>query len=190
MRTEEAVTACSHTERPHAAKGLCASCYQVRWQRNRCNSDPSHKARVQRDQARWYKKMRQDPARLKRWKARSVVGARLWEKRHPEKKKEIVRRNYEKHRSRKLNSAWERSIKRLYGIDAADYAVLLKKQDGKCALCRADKNNKGKQRFDVDHDHKTGKVRGLLCSRCNRKLGFLDDSAFVVSALKYLRGEL
>ncbi len=190
MREGVLATLCNHIERPCVAKGLCGSCYQIRWRRGKCNTDPFHKAKLQKYQSRWYKKMRCDPVRLTHRRARAVVATRAWEKRHSEAAREITQRNYRRHRNRKLDSAWERSLKRLYGIDAADYAALLKKQEGKCAICKAAKNNKGKQRFDVDHDHKTGIVRGLLCSRCNRKLGFLDDNAFVVSALKYLRGEL
>lgn len=59
------------------------------------------------------------------------------------------------------------AMKIKFGITDSEYAVLLKRQDGKCALCeRAPYANR---RLAVDHDHKTGKVRGLLCDYCNRQ---------------------
>lgn len=65
-------------------------------------------------------------------------------------------------------------IKACYGITTAVYVALLKSQHGRCAICRALPNPK--RRLDVDHDHKTNRVRGLLCYRCNRMLGFAQDS--------------
>lgn len=58
-------------------------------------------------------------------------------------------------------------LQRLYGITAAQYDEMLEAQDGKCAVCR---KPPGKQRLNVDHDHKTGLVRGLLCWTCNRRV--------------------
>jgi hypothetical protein len=48
-----------------------------------------------------------------------------------------------------------------YGLSNADYEVLFQRQGGKCALC------KETARLEVDHDHETGRVRGLLCHSCN-----------------------
>ena len=54
-----------------------------------------------------------------------------------------------------------------YGISAADFDAMLARQDGRCAICRT-KRPKGLRRvFQVDHCHKTGRVRGALCQRCN-----------------------
>ena len=58
-------------------------------------------------------------------------------------------------------------LQRLYGITAAQYDALLAYQGGVCAVC--DKPP-GKTRLNVDHDHKTGLVRGLLCWQCNRRV--------------------
>ena len=69
-----------------------------------------------------------------------------------------------------------------YGIDIKDYEILFKKQNGKCAICGAKKD-----KLDIDHCHKTNKVRGLLCGSCNRALGLLKDNTdFLNSAIKYL----
>lgn len=55
----------------------------------------------------------------------------------------------------------------MYGITAAQYDELLAYQGGVCAVCP---RPPGKTRLNVDHDHKTGLVRGLLCWQCNRRL--------------------
>jgi len=65
-------------------------------------------------------------------------------------------------------------IEKTYGLTAADYDALLGLQGGKCAICRGAPKSK---RLAVDHDHKSGAVRGLLCSRCNAELlSFADHS--------------
>jgi hypothetical protein len=72
-------------------------------------------------------------------------------------------------------------LEKVYGIDAAEYDRLLALQGGKCAICRARPKSK---RLAVDHDHKTGEVLGLLCSRCNHDLkGAAWDSQAIALAL-------
>lgn len=57
---------------------------------------------------------------------------------------------------------------------SADYELMLRDQNGCCAICKT-KPPKGK-RLDIDHDHSTGEVRGLLCGLCNRGLGLFKDN--------------
>ncbi|HET9534581.1 MAG TPA: endonuclease VII domain-containing protein [Mesorhizobium sp.] len=64
-------------------------------------------------------------------------------------------------------------LRRRYGISAADYAAMLARQGGRCAVCRR-KPEPGR-RLEVDHCHVTGQARGLLCHRCNTMLGMGDD---------------
>lgn len=72
-------------------------------------------------------------------------------------------------------------IEKVYGLDARGYRALLDAQGGRCAICRARPRSK---RLAVDHDHKSGAVRGLLCSRCNHDLmGSAWDSIALVAAL-------
>jgi protein-arginine kinase activator protein McsA len=74
-------------------------------------------------------------------------------------------------------------FKRLYGITLEQYLKMKDKQNGCCATC-----GKEPETLCVDHDHTTGKVRGLLCSNCNRALGFLQDNIDILrQAVKYLR---
>lgn len=77
-------------------------------------------------------------------------------------------------------------LKRLFGLTIAQYDEMLASQDGRCAICGTDKPG-GKGAFHVDHDHKTGQVRGLLCSPCNTGIGQLGDDPMVLFvAMKYL----
>lgn len=61
-----------------------------------------------------------------------------------------------------------------YGITHEQYNILLESQNGRCAICRSlpEKDRK----LAVDHEHTTSRVRGLLCSKCNRGLGLFQDS--------------
>lgn len=81
-------------------------------------------------------------------------------------------------------------IKSAYGITGEEYFNLIKKCKDKCEICKKDnKNGFGTQnRLNVDHDHKTGKVRGMLCNRCNTALGLLYDNIEILkAAIKYLK---
>jgi hypothetical protein len=75
-----------------------------------------------------------------------------------------------------------------------DYNTLLKKQNNTCTICKQlepiiDNRNNQRRDLAVDHNHKTGKVRGLLCSRCNNVLGRIKDNVDILQeAIKYLKG--
>lgn len=68
------------------------------------------------------------------------------------------------------------------GITEEQYLKMLEQQENRCAICRKERA------LDIDHCHTQGHVRGLLCSSCNRALGFLEDDPVIIeSALEYLR---
>lgn len=72
----------------------------------------------------------------------------------------------------------EAAYRRTYGFSVAEYDQMLAEQGGLCAICRTDTpNGPSRHYFLVDHDHQTGKVRGLLCGKCNTILGYLDDDS-------------
>jgi hypothetical protein len=86
---------------------------------------------------------------------------------------------------------YKNELKR-FGITPADYNQMLAEQHGLCAIClhpEESKSRSGKpKRLSVDHNHRTGKVRGLLCNKCNQAAGFLDDDPLRAVALaKYLQ---
>lgn len=80
-------------------------------------------------------------------------------------------------------------LKRLYGITVEDYNRMLVEQRGGCAICGStDAKHRKYTRakvaaFSVDHDHKTGNVRGLLCNHCNRAVGLINDNPNVAASM-------
>lgn len=72
-------------------------------------------------------------------------------------------------------ATWNSRLKATYGIDVGQYNALFATQKGFCAICNKHQQDLERQ-LGVDHDHKTGKIRGLLCSECNSALGFFKDS--------------
>jgi hypothetical protein len=77
----------------------------------------------------------------------------------------------------------DRERARRYGLSLADYRALQQRQGNACAICR-----KVTRVLCIDHCHITGRVRGLLCRRCNSALGFYaDDQRLLRAALAYLQ---
>lgn len=76
-------------------------------------------------------------------------------------------------------------LKREYNITFMDYEKMFIKQKGVCKICERPSKPK---LLAVDHNHETGKIRGLLCSQCNTALGLLqDNSSICIRAAKYLK---
>jgi hypothetical protein len=81
---------------------------------------------------------------------------------------------------------------RRHGQTTKEYQALLDKQNGQCAICGAregHRSSRGREcRLAIDHDHRSGAVRGLLCNNCNRGLGRFKDSVDLLeAALRYLQ---
>ena len=95
-------------------------------------------------------------------------------------------------RSGFIGSTREAHLLSKYGITEEAYNALLETQNFGCKLCNqefADKS--GKRKLCVDHDHKTGRIRGLLCISCNRMLGYAaDNPVTLLKAIQYLKGNL
>jgi len=84
------------------------------------------------------------------------------------------------------------SLKKNFGLSIGDFNKLLKEQNNTCAICfneetLFDSRQKVSRTLAVDHDHKTGRIRGLLCWHCNSGLGKLKDSVDLLQkAIVYL----
>lgn len=79
-------------------------------------------------------------------------------------------------------------LKNKYGLTESDFQTMLDGQGGGCAICHTTSPGGRAQQFCVDHDHTTGRVRGILCSECNNGIGKLgDDPALLEAAARYLR---
>jgi len=88
----------------------------------------------------------------------------------------------------------EDSLMNNHGITLMKYNLILKKQNGVCAICgkkETQRNQFSLNKLSVDHCHKTNKIRGLLCHKCNKGLGLFDDNIeYLKSAIIYLRQNL
>lgn len=70
-----------------------------------------------------------------------------------------------------------RHIRHRYGLEPEEYEALFAKQNNRCAICNKEGGDTKGTRLYVDHNHETGKVRGLLCAGCNTAVGFLEKRA-------------
>lgn len=117
---------------------------------------------------------------------------------NPERERERRRRRYHERREVKAKNAWhnpgrERARagyrRKAYGLEPREFEAMLEAQEGRCALC----GRLFRQTPHVDHNHKSGRLRGLLCSRCNIGLGWVEaslrrDRRWMGRAVSYLRG--
>lgn len=82
----------------------------------------------------------------------------------------------------------ERHYLRNYGISTLEYISLVDFQNGCCAICNELPNGGPGNRLCVDHSHKDGKIRQLLCTRCNTALGLVNESPdILLSMLAYIK---
>ena len=101
---------------------------------------------------------------------------------HKKERREYHFKNKTRFRDRKRNAA----LKHSFGITLDDYNKMFNNQNGKCAIC-GKHQTEFKEALSVDHCHRTGKIRGLLCKNCNTALGLMkDNSKLLFEALRYL----
>lgn len=87
-----------------------------------------------------------------------------------------------KNRKKRIHRQSHRRVK--YGIEPAEYKAMLVEQNNACAICK-----RSDEQLFVDHDHETGKPRGLLCRKCNTGLGYFGDTVVLLKrAVRYLGG--
>jgi len=75
---------------------------------------------------------------------------------------------------------WINHLKRQYNLTFNQYNQMIKQQNNKCLICGS---KPGKKALHVDHNHKTKKVRGLLCYNCNMTLGFVHENKIILMKL-------
>jgi hypothetical protein len=81
-------------------------------------------------------------------------------------------------------------LKSRFNITLEEYNKMFQKQNGVCAICGKNEEIKGRS-LAVDHNHQIGKVRGLLCGKCNKMLGLSNDNIIILeSAINYIKGFL
>lgn len=116
--------------------------------------------------------------------------AEQWAKDNPEKIKEHQKKWYDNNKDKKLAYSRASKLKRKYGLSIEEYKDKLVSQGHACKICgakTAQESNPNRE-FAVDHCHITGKVRGLLCIKCNTGIGmFNDNTELLISAYNYLK---
>lgn len=101
---------------------------------------------------------------------------------------------YKKDRTGRLDSSCKacriiHTRERTLGVTDEDYWRMYKLQAGCCGICTRRLYSKRYKAFCVDHDHKTGQIRGLLCHNCNRAIGMLQDDPIILNrASKWVEG--
>ncbi len=134
-------------------------------------------------------------ARNKRWREENKERIRAYQKQWRERNAQHVsayQREYQadyKEREDVQFKTWMRNLHKNYKISPEVFNKMWEDQEGKCAICEQAMNPRGrlKSAASVDHNHETGKVRGLLCRGCNHGIGNLkDDPKVLQSAVEYL----
>ena len=139
--------------------------YMRRWHKNNADYDKRYYINY-RDRGRTLEKKRywKDPQK-------SRARARNWRKNQPKYSKE---------------KDMDTRITRTFGISLDEYKVLLNAQGNSCAICG--RTNVKRKNLSIDHDHRTGRVRGLLCINCNTAIGFAkDDIKLLQKIMGYIK---
>jgi hypothetical protein len=132
------------------------------------------KACHQRQRKQWYQANR----------VAAIASVKRWQQQNKEHL-HAYRRDYRQRRKREQRNAY---LRRTFGISSDDCEALLILQGGGCAICG---RPPAKSSLHIDHDHGSGRIRGLLCVGCNNALGqFLDSRDLLNRAANYLDGSL
>lgn len=108
-----------------------------------------------------------------------------WREENREKHNAQARASHARHREKHKEGFRERHFRKSYGLSVAQRDAMIEAQGSKCLICeRAFESSRSTH---IDHCHATGRVRGILCSSCNTKLGWFEANADRVAA--YLNGE-
>ena len=178
MRNKSIVTTCQFCNKPFLVRPSSIK----RGRGKFCSHDCYNKAKKNRPK----KRSLEDIRRYQREWARENIkkpGNR-------EKHNEVARKYYQRHREEILRYAKRHNMEyyylQKYSITPKQKKELIIKQHGVCAICGKLPNGRFKT-LHIDHDHKTGRIRGLLCYSCNSGVGnFRDDVVLLLKAAKYL----
>ena len=110
----------------------------------------------------------------------------LWYSQDKDGRKTKAKERYIRIKEKVSQYRSDRRLKIKYSLDRKEWEEMLTKQDNKCLICGS-----GFETLKpcVDHDHRTGKVRALLCRRCNLDLQVVENQDFMEKALKYLASQ-
>lgn len=163
---------------------------QAQRRRERAAADPEYRAR------RNAQGNGKDPERRREYMRRYYLAHReRWDHYNARRgllrnarRRERCKRHARQGRLRNPRVARNAKLRYAFGVGLVEYERLLAAQGGGCAICGAVVSDRWRRRLAVDHCHDTGRVRGLLCARCNFGLGqFRDDPGLLARAIAYLQ---
>jgi hypothetical protein len=142
----------------------------------------AHKDEANARNRKYKTKRTRDPQKSAEYK-------RKWRASHQEQVKAYAKKRWSKLRLTTGPATNRLGRLKRYGLTVEAYRQLVDAQAGLCAICRRQPTGRGQAGIlHVDHDHVTGKIRALLCTRCNTALGLLlDDPTIVQEAVEYLK---
>jgi len=120
--------------------------------------------------------------RMKQSRLKHLEKRRAYDRSRYRDRQEEMRERHRKYRKENPERVKDIKLRSIYGLSLKDFQRLADKQNQCCAICQR------KVALCVDHNHNTGQIRGLLCTRCNRLLGMVHDSITELQAvIRYLQ---
>lgn len=110
-----------------------------------------------------------------------------WQQKNPDRTREISRTHYQNNKVLHNERATENRLLRNLGITTEQYRLIMDEHNGQCDICGTTEPGGPHKTFNLDHDHETGEIRGILCRRCNTSIGQFQDSVTLLrKAADYL----
>lgn len=130
-----------------------------------------------------YRKRKREYAQTAEQKKIRREYMRLWREKNRDKHNKTARLSHKRNRHKHVEKLRYKRFEKLYGITKENYYEMYQKQNGACLICSVKPTTE--RLFHIDHNHKTGGIRGLLCSRCNGHLGWFEK--YEREIIQYLR---
>ena len=149
-----------------------------------------------KEQRKKYRELNKESIKIRQqeWYEKNKERILFLRKENYQLNKEEIKKRQEAYRNKPLSKerARNNNLMRQFGIDINGYNQILESQNYTCAICGSNETGSAHtQHFSVDHCHKTGKIRGLLCKPCNIMLGeSQDDPKILFRAIEYLENNL
>lgn len=179
------VEGCGHWTKYKGTKDLCYQCYYQKrkvagiYARTNIKTAPICGHRTPRI-TRGYC----DTCYQKVWHAENPDQAKAYDAAYRDAHRETLRKNWNRADAKRGRVAFYPKNLYKFNITKEEYKVLVESQNGLCAIC----TKPWCRRLCIDHNHQTGKVRGLLCGPCNAGIGMLQDSPIIMSnAIAYIQ---
>jgi hypothetical protein len=119
----------------------------------------------------------------KKWRMQNKEKVKMYAQKYKVNQRKFSNKYYKNNKNKALKCTKNWNLKKKYGITIEQYNQLHTKQGGLCAICQQPQS-KYKRNFHVDHDHSNGKVRGLLCVKCNYGIGCFNENLELFDKVK------